>query len=143
METLSQAAVLVDDYILTHRNIGSHRLQLPSHLNSQAESFRPNPNPGGQNQSRGNSPGSSRFRPKPNQGLPKGPKCYHCRKRGHVMADCQHLKGANQGPVKPTMMTVNAHARTAQRISPTSLVSSIVPQEYKSFLSCGYVCLLV
>ena len=29
------------------------------------------------------------------------------------MADCWHLKGANQGPIKPTMMTVNAHASTA------------------------------
>ena len=55
------------------------------------------------------------------------------------MADCWHLKGANQGPIKPTMMTVNAHASTAQRISPTNLVNSMVPQEYKPFLSCGYV----
>ncbi|MBD0866219.1 MAG: hypothetical protein GDA36_11840 [Rhodobacteraceae bacterium] len=26
------------------------------------------------------------------QGVPSGPKCYHCNKRGHVMTDCQHLK---------------------------------------------------
>ena len=58
------------------------------------------------------------------------------------MADCWHLKGVNQGPIKPTMMTVNAHASTAQSISPTNLVDSMVPQEYKPFLSCGYICLL-
>ena len=139
METLSQAAVLADDYTLTHKNVGRHRLQLPSLLNSQAEPFCPNPDPGGQNQPRENPSGSSRFHPIPNQGLSKGPKCYHCRKRGHVMADCWHLKGPNQGPVKPTMMTVNAHSSTAQRISPTNLCKSMVPQEYKPFLSCRYI----
>ena len=95
VETLGQAAVLADDYILTHKSIGSHKLQLPAHLNRQAEPFHPNPHLGGQNQPRGNTPVNSCFRPRPNQSLPKGPKCYHCRKRGHVMADCWYLKGAN------------------------------------------------
>ena len=69
METLSQAAVLADDCILTHKNIGSHRLQLPYQLNSQAAPFHPNPSLEGQNQPRGNPPGNFRFCPRPNQGL--------------------------------------------------------------------------
>ena len=42
VETLGQAGVLADGYILTHKSIGSHKLQLPSHLNRQAEPFHPN-----------------------------------------------------------------------------------------------------
>ena len=61
METLSQAAVLADDYILTHKNIGSHRLQLPSHLNNQAAPFYLNPSLGGQNQPRENPLGTLIF----------------------------------------------------------------------------------
>ena len=75
VKTLGQAAVLADDYILTHKSIGSHKLQLPSSLNRQAEPFHPNPHLGGQNQPRGNTPVNSCFHPRPNQSLPKGPKC--------------------------------------------------------------------
>ena len=50
-----------------------------------------------------------------------------------------YLKGANQGSTKSTMMTVKAHSSIAQGVPPTNLVISTVPQEYKPFLSCGYV----
>ena len=66
VETLGQAAVLADDYILTHKSIGSHNLQLPSHLNRQSEPFHPNPQLGGQNQPRGNTLVNSLFRPRSN-----------------------------------------------------------------------------
>ena len=58
------------------------------------------------------------------------------------MADCWYLKGANQGSTKLTMMTVKAHVSIAQGVPPTNLVISTVPQEYKPFLSSGYVYLL-
>ena len=54
------------------------------------------------------------------------------------MVDCWYFKGANQESTKSTMMTVKAHASIAQG-PPTDLVFSTVPQEYKPFLSCGYV----
>ena len=136
VETLGQAAVLADDYILTHKSIGSHKLQLPFHLNWQAGPFHPNPHLGDR---KGNTPENSYFRPRPNQSLPKGPKCYHCHKRGHIIADCRYLKGANQESTKPTMMTVKAHASIAQGVPPTNLAISTVPQEYKPFFSCGYI----
>ena len=43
------------------------------------------------------------------------------------------------GSTKSTMMTVKAHASIAPGVPPTNLVISTEPQEYKPFLSCGYV----
>ena len=143
VETLSQAAVLADDYILTHKSISNPK-PLSTQMNSHAEPFHPNPKTG-QNQPRGytgSAPGNIRPQLRFSQTLPKGPKCYHCRKRGHVMADCWYLKGPNQGSTKPTMMSVKAHANTVSETVLSNLIHPAVPQEYRPFLSCGYVCLL-
>ena len=110
-------------------------------MNSHAEPFHPNPNVGGQNQPKGNTasaPGNSHSHPKFGP-LPKGQKCYHCQKRGQVMADCWYLKGANQGSTKPTTMTVKAYASTVPETVLSNLTHPAVPQEYKPFLFCGYV----
>ena len=78
LEILSKAVVLADDYLLTHKNSGNHKLHLSSHLNSRAEPFHPNPNLGGQSQNTGNPTESSHFCPRPSQVLSKGLKCYYC-----------------------------------------------------------------
>ena len=90
VETLSQAAVLADDYILTHKSLSNPK-PLSTSMNSHAEPFYPNPNTGVQNQPKGNTDsaaGNVCPHPRFSQTLPKGPNCYHCWKRGHVMADC-------------------------------------------------------
>ena len=55
------------------------------------------------------------------------------------MVNCWYFKEANQGSTKPTMMMVKAHASTVPETVLSNLIYPTVPQEYKSFLSCGYV----
>ena len=54
------------------------------------------------------------------------------------MGDC---KGTNQGLNKPTKMAVKAHASAVSETACSDLICPAVTQEYKIFVSCGYVCL--
>ena len=79
-DTLSQAAMLADDHVLTHENSFNHK---PGGLSQKSEncvscSFKGTPRNVSQNPCNGNGIVS----------FPTGPECYHCRKKGHVMADC-------------------------------------------------------
>ena len=140
VETLSQAGVLADDYILTHKSTGQ-RTQLPTQLNGNAEYFRPSQGFGMQPQRKGNAGNSSgNSRPR-HQNPSSGPRCYHCKKKGHVMADCWYLKGATQVPTKATMMTMKAHAGITQKTTASNSGCLDVPQEYQPFLSKGSICL--
>ena len=140
VETLNQAAVMADDYILTHKaSLGN--LKFPRLLNKNVEPFYPSDNGHRQMYPRGNAKNfskNSRY-PLRKHPLSAGPECFHCHKRGHVMADCWHLKSNNQGSTKPTMTTVKTQRHRGQETQdPTS---SCQCDEYKPFISQGYVCL--
>ena len=141
VETLNQAAVMVDDYILTHKaSIG--KPQISSTLNKNVEPFYPSDNGQKQTHPRGNARNLSRNsryhlrRPPP---LPAEPECFHCHKRGHVMADCWHLKSSNQSSTKPTMTTVKAQG--CYKLETQDPISDCQYEEYKPFISHGYVSL--
>ena len=97
VESLKEAAVLADDYVLTHRGLSSQRTSTTLALNQNAPPFistnRKNP----QQIDRGN---WKRNVP------PSGPECYYCKKKGHVMSDCWHLRNATSGSAKSMMTTV-------------------------------------
>ena len=80
-ESLQQAAVLADDYSLTHMS-GNYK-KLP---NSDAthRNF-PTVDP----KSAGNADDSAR---NPRRGMSGGPICNYCKRRGHIMAECWELK---------------------------------------------------
>ena len=44
-ESISQAAVLADDYILMHKSISGCKPLVPAYLNSRADLFSPSPKP--------------------------------------------------------------------------------------------------
>ena len=141
VDTLNQAAVMADDYILTHKaSIG--KPQVSSTLNKNVEPFYPHndgqqlvyPRVNTKNLSR-----NSRYHLRQRPPLPAGPECFHCHRRGHVMADCWHLKGNYQGSPKPTMTTVKSRGHHGQETQST--MDNCLCDEYKPFLSQGYVCL--
>jgi len=88
-DSLYQAAVLVDDYSLTHKTtFPSKPEQQGAHLsvsdNKNFEMGRHSPpitRSKNQGQGRGSHFDSSR-------GLAGGPVCFYCKKRGHIMAEC-------------------------------------------------------
>ena len=90
---LHQAAVLVDDYSLTHKNsfLRSEQ-QVSSFFAFEEEPKRdewhliPPPVPRGRNN------GQSRGRPDHLQKAVGGPVCYYCKWRGHIMAECRVLE---------------------------------------------------
>ena len=115
VETLHQAAVMADDYTLTHKaSIGES--QIVSTLNKNVEPFYPRDDGRRPTHSRGNARNSSRNSQysRRHPPLPAGPECFHCHKRGHVMADCWHLKGTNLGPTKSTMTAVRTKGQEFQ-----------------------------
>ena len=66
------------------------------------------------------------------------PECYHCRKKGHVMADCWCLKGSgqNSNATRPNMLVANAQPQANMS---QSLVKRGTPSrptdEYTPFIS--------
>ena len=102
-DTLSQAAKLADDYVLTHKNFNQ---RLVGSSQRSDNHVRPN-NHNGKGNPR-NLPQNPRNRNRTTS-YPAGPECYHCRKKGHVMADCWYLKesGQNSNGTRPNMLVAN------------------------------------
>lgn len=113
--TLSHAAVLADEFILTHKNVFAsarpEKLQIDS---SQSQMSR------------------SRFSPPHNK---EERECFYCHKKGHVIADCLALKRKQQpqpksvGFVKAVKSAVAVH--TEERID----------ESYRPFVSKGLISL--
>ena len=100
-DTLSQAAMLADDYVLTQKNSFTHRplsQKSDTHIRPSNYIYRGAPRIAPQN------PWNRKA------SFPIGPECYHCRKKGQVMANCWYLKGTGQntGATKPNMLVANA-----------------------------------
>ncbi len=95
---LKSAAVLADDYALTHKKSGfSHNKSYPvksywsSHSGVKHQ-------PKTSNENKGSSPKVANDKPDKSETeqmfhkFKKGPVCFHCKKSGHLMSDCWLLK---------------------------------------------------
>ena len=123
-EDLRQAAIWADDYALTHKasfkkiqsaqvesvNKASGELKLASN-NHQTSNVRGKTEPSIMNAA----------------GLPPGPVCFYCKKRGHVKAECRALQKKN--------------AKTLT-VTSKSCLNIQFPDEYAPFISSGKVSLL-
>ena len=141
-ETLNQAAVLADDYILTHKSSFS---QSSSQLHPKANADISCSNP----HKMGIRKGYQRYTlfsggSKSGSFLP-GPECHYCKKGGHIMAECWHLKNnsqAQQQTFKSDLLVTQT-----QPISTSSLPVGKKPQtsfsrdvdEYTPFISEGFI----
>ena len=92
VEDIESAAKLADDFVLTHkkslsnggkRGFGSHGFKSMSN-DSEKASGNGKEQPKAQGQDRNDSSGGPAVR--------RGPTCYHCKKPGHIMANCLALK---------------------------------------------------
>ena len=125
--TLHQAAVRSDDYSLTHKlafgraahcegkttGVNTHQI---SSFSSGIEADRR----------------TARF--------PSGPTCFYCKRKGHVMAECQALERKHQRPpksdllIKPARQPPNGYGQLDQQVD--DVTRSCAP-----FISEGSVCL--
>ena len=137
-ETLSQAATVADDYVLTHKKAYSHldgRVEpfVPTGLKEGSDGYKDNP---GLKDRQLTFPA-----PPPHcQGLPNGPKCYHCHKRRHVMADCWYLKKSPQtSSQKPKGHLMTVRTSKKHQLGSHSSQKSVNSAEYHPFISKGSV----
>ena len=126
MTTLQQAAVLSDDYLLTHRSSFGR--------NTQYEEKRKTPNPDGGFLG---FPGSGTD--KRTGRLPSGSTCFYCRKKGHVMAECKVLERKNLRVVKPDMLCKSLSSFGESR-QPNQIMDDV--RFFAPFISEGSVCLV-
>ena len=94
---LKAAAVLADDYALTHKKSGfTHNKSYPVRSHWSGHNGKPQTKPS--NEDKGSSPKVASDKPgkgKTEQRFPKfkkGPVCFHCKKPGHLMSACWLLK---------------------------------------------------
>ena len=136
-DTLSQAAILADDYVLTHKNSFNHRpvgssQKSDSHVRPNNYNFKGTPRNGSQSSRLGNKMAS----------FPIGPECYHSRKKGHVMADCWYLKGSghNNSAMRSNMLVANAQPQGLRSQPPVETSTASRPNdEYTPFISTATV----
>ena len=120
--------MLADDYVLTHKNSFNYK---PDGLSQKSDkyvrlnncNFKGTPRNVPQNTRSGNRMVS----------FPTGPEFYHCRKKGHVMADCWYLKGSGQNTsdTKSNMLVANAQPQVTVSQSPVKI--SRPTDEYTPF----------
>ena len=67
--------------------------------------------------------------------LPAGPTCFYCRKRGHIMSECQALPRKNERSEKPDLIVSPSFQTDHKK-------TSMLPDEYTPFISCGSVSLV-
>ena len=128
--SLHQAAVLADDYFLTHKATFPSKSEqsgtASDHRNSEAgRQSPPISRSRNHNQGRGH---FDNFRE-----LAGGSVCYCCKKRGHVMAECQALEKKN---VKKSNALVIPQDPGTPAVQPASS-----RDQYNPFISKGFVSL--
>ena len=64
--------------------------------------------------------------------LPAGPTCFYCRKKGHIMSECQALPRKNERSEKPDLIVSPSFQTDHKK-------TSKLPDEYTPFISCGSV----
>ena len=126
--SLHQAAVLADDYSLTHKTTfpsksekAGDRLSTSDHKNSETGGYSPPTT-----RSRGH--GQVRSNVENSRVSTGGPVCYYCKKHGHIMAECRTLERKN-ATRKPNALVVPQDLTSCQN------------QCYNPFISKGFVSL--
>ena len=148
VETLEAAARLADDYALTHK---------VSFINKSNPSRRPFFPHSGSKHSPSNTPGShsQTITPKPkplgenkNQNPLSQPICNYCKRTGHIISECLHLKRKKekQEGLKPTGLT-SLRSKPQSCVKEEDLIQTERPETdsvmeiYEPFLSDGFVSL--
>jgi len=128
VDSLHEAAVHADDYSLTHIvSFGkSHFLDNSVHT--------PSARVKDERSSLDSSTGRDRSWNSNSGYLPAGPTCFYCRKKGHIMSECQALQ-ANNKTVKPDLLITKCHNLDQRNFS----LPSELPAEYAPFVLCGSV----
>ena len=144
MDNIHQAAVLADDYALTHKPVyrqQSGDLQPCTIVKGSSSNISTG---GGTSQASGRA--SSDLPVRRSQRFPSGPTCYYCKKKEHVMSECRALERKNQR-VDPDLLI------TSQIVDTTGSVNEIQDQGksvtlgstagsgLSPFVSKGFVCL--
>ncbi|XP_065894244.1 uncharacterized protein [Dysidea avara] len=142
-ENLHQAAVLADDYTLTHKPVFRHQSRdLPPHAGNRGYSS--NPLSGG-----GGSQASGRASDPPvrrSQRFTTGPTCYYCKKKGHVMSECRALERKNHrvesdSLIIPKMVDVTDSVNETRNQGTSESVGGTADEVLLPFVSRGFVCL--
>ena len=129
---LHQAAVLADNYSLTHKSTFLRlEPQIPSLTlpegGSRREEQRQLPPP-----TRVRNSAQGRGRPDNLQKAVGGPVCFYCKRRGHVMAECRVLEKKNYS--KNVLTISKAQSPVAER-------ATVEKEQFTSFILQGYVSL--
>ena len=149
--SLKQAAVMADDYELTHKHSFVRNTGYPSHKGYQERrGYYPktggSPKKASMNQKGSDAAskpdGEAGQKEKRERKFFPGPKCFHCKKMGHVMSDCWFLKNRREEK-KSTVSLVS----TKRQVEKSDLLEkSEVAQEkregnecFQSFISQGSV----
>ena len=131
--TLHQAAVQSDDYSLTHKtSFGRASYHSGDKAREQDEA----------NTNLGLPLFSS---PNPDRKLariPSGPTCFYCKKRGHVMAECNALEKKNQRLLLKPDLVVGQQTCSSGHRPPNHKVDDDVANLYAPFLLHGSVSLV-
>ena len=131
-DALHQAAVLADNYSLTHKNTFLRSELQPSSMvtsegNSKREENRQLPL-----STRVRNGAQGRGRPDNSQRAVGGPVCYYCKRKGHVMAECRVLEKKNGSK---NVLTISK-AR-----SPVTEDATVEKEQFIPFILQGYVSL--
>jgi len=141
-ETLNQAAVLANDYTLTHKT--AFRQSSPQ-VQPTSNTDMSNSNPHQMNSCKGyqryNSFSSGNGRVGT---FPQGPEFHYCKKRGHVMAECWLLRNNSQGHQEQTfksdMLVTQAKPPSTYSVAQEQPVGcSRNVDEYTPFISEDYI----
>jgi len=138
-ETLQQAAVLADEYTLTHQRVFSPKLEV-------ADPKSHPPPPSRNSNGLGQGQGSRYYLRNQDQGdstnkgnrLCSGPTCHYCKRKGHIMSECQALE-KKEKTQKTDLVVTKSDLQKSQ--SPLTGQKS-EDNDFKPFISEGRVSLV-
>ena len=135
VENLHQAAVLADDYALTHKPLFR---QSGDRSAVRSNSYITPPGCSSSSQAPGCTSSDAPVRR--SQRFPSGPTCYYCKKKGHVMSECRALEKKNQR-VEPGLVIAQRTTDKADFRNETKKLSTPESTALSPFVSKGLVCL--
>ena len=138
VENLHQAAVLADDYALTHKSVFRRSGELPPRTSPRDSSATPQTGNGSSQTSTrtSNDPPLRR-----SQQFAAGPTCFYCKKKGHVMSECRALEKKNQRVDPDLVIAQKAADWSGKEIEkPDKLLKAVAAESGLSpFVSKGFV----
>ena len=131
-DALHQAAVLADDYSLTHKNTFLRSELQPSSMVTSEGNSKREENRQLTLSTRVRNGAQGRGRPDNSQRAVGGPVCYYCKQKGHVMAECRVLEKKNGSK---NVLTISK-AR-----SPVTEHATVEKEQFIPFILQGYMSL--